>query len=245
MNLPIVSLQELVDAGFYFGHRTSRWNPKMKPFIFGKRNLIHIINLKETVRGLITAYKFLTKVSSSNKGILFVGTKWQAKDAIVAEAKRSNMHYVYERWLGGTLTNFETIRKRLKRLEELEELENNGSIHNYSKKIISSLTRERKKITKNLEGIKNMNKLPSVLVVVDPKKEHIAMKEAIKMGIPTICLADSDCDPDLIDICVPGNDDAIRAIRLFLSKAADAILEGQPSVKIEEDNKVLQEQKSV
>ncbi len=243
--MPIVSLQELVDAGFHFGHRTSRWNPKMKPYIFGKRNLIHIINLKETVRGLITACKFLNKVSSNREEILFVGTKWQAKDAIVAEAKRSNMHYVCERWLGGTLTNFETIRKRLKRLEELEEKENNGSIHNYSKKMISSLTRERNKITKNLEGIKNMNKLPSVLVVVDPKKEHIAIKEAIKMGIPTICLADSDCDPDLIDICVPGNDDAIRAIRLFLSKTADAVLEERPSVKTEEENKVLQEQESV
>ena len=243
--MPIVSLQELVDAGFHFGHRTSRWNPKMKPYIFGKRNLIHIINLKETVRGLITACKFLNKVSSNREEILFVGTKWQAKDAIVAEAKRSNMHYVCERWLGGTLTNFETIRKRLKRLEELEEKENNGSIHNYSKKMISSLTRERNKITKNLEGIKNMNKLPSVLVVVDPKKEHIAIKEAIKMGIPTICLADSDCDPDLIDICVPGNDDAIRAIRLFLNKTADAVLEEQPSVKTEEESKVLQEQESV
>ncbi len=243
--MPIVSLQELVDAGFHFGHRTSRWNPKMKPYIFGKRNLIHIINLKETVRGLITACKFLNKISSNREEILFVGTKWQAKDAIVAEAKRSNMHYVCERWLGGTLTNFETIRKRLKRLEELEEKENNGSIHNYSKKMISSLTRERNKITKNLEGIKNMNKLPSVLVVVDPKKEHIAIKEAIKMGIPTICLADSDCDPDLIDICVPGNDDAIRAIRLFLSKTADAVLEERPSVKTEEENKVLQEQESV
>ena len=240
-----MSLQELVDAGFHFGHRTSRWNPKMKPYIFGKRNLIHIINLKETVRGLITACKFLNKVSSNREEILFVGTKWQAKDAIVAEAKRSNMHYVCERWLGGTLTNFETIRKRLKRLEELEEKENNGSIHNYSKKMISSLTRERNKITKNLEGIKNMNKLPSVLVVVDPKKEHIAIKEAIKMGIPTICLADSDCDPDLIDICVPGNDDAIRAIRLFLNKTADAVLEEQPSVKTEEESKVLQEQESV
>ena len=240
-----MSLQELVDAGFHFGHRTSRWNPKMKPYIFGKRNLIHIINLKETVRGLITACKFLNKVSSNREEILFVGTKWQAKDAIVAEAKRSNMHYVCERWLGGTLTNFETIRKRLKRLEELEEKENNGSIHNYSKKMISSLTRERNKITKNLEGIKNMNKLPSVLVIVDPKKEHIAIKEAIKMGIPTICLADSDCDPDLIDICVPGNDDAIRAIRLFLSKTADAVLEEQPSVKTEEESKALQEQESV
>jgi small subunit ribosomal protein S2 len=150
------------------------------------------------------------------------------------------MHYVCERWLGGTLTNFETIRKRLKRLETLEEMESNGSIHSYSKKMISSLTRERKKITKNLEGIKNMNKLPSVLVIVDPKKEHIAMKEAIKMRIPTICLTDTDCDPDLIDVCVPGNDDAIRSIRLFLNKTADAILEGRPAAKLEDD-KVLQE----
>ena len=239
--MSILSLQELIDAGFHFGHRTSRWNPKMKPFILGKRNLIHIINLKETVRGLITAYKFLVKFTCSQKEILFVGTKWQAKSAIVDEAKRCNMHYVSERWLGGTLTNFETIRKRLKRLEELEELENNGSIHKYSKKIISSLTRERKRISKNLEGIKRMEKPPSVLIIVDPKKENIAIKEAIKMGIPTICLADTDCDPDLVDICVPGNDDAIRSIRLFLRKIADAVLEGQPSVKIEEDNKVLQE----
>jgi len=239
--LSIVNLQELIDAGFHFGHRTSRWNPKMKPFILGKRNLIHIINLRETVRGLITAYKFLTKFSSRQKEVLFVGTKWQAKDAVVAEAKRCNMHYVSERWLGGTLTNFETIRKRLKRLEELEDLENNGTIHAYSKKVISSLTREKRRITKNLEGIRNMEKLPSALVVVDPRKEQIAIKEANKMGIPTICLADTDCDPDSIDICVPGNDDAIRSIRLFLSKIADAILEGQPSLKIEENSQVLQE----
>lgn len=242
--MSILKLQELIDAGFHFGHRTSRWNPKMKPFILGKRNLIHIVNLKETVRGLITAYKFLVKFSSGRKEVLFVGTKWQAKDAIVAEAKRCNMHYVSERWLGGTLTNFETIRKRLKRLEELEELENNGTLHTYSKKLISSLTREKKRISKNLEGIKHMEKPPSVLIIVDPRKEHIAMKEAIKMGIPTICLADTDCDPDLIDICVPGNDDAIRSIRLFLNRMSDAVLEGQPSSKIEEDNMVLQEQSS-
>ena len=239
--MPIVSIKELIDAGFHFGHRPSRWNPKMKPFILGKKNLIHIINLKETVRGLIAAYKFLVKFSNGNKEILFVGTKWQAKDAIVAEAKRCNMHYVSERWLGGTLTNFETIRKRLKRLEELEEIENNGSIHEYSKKVISSLTRERKRIIKNLEGIKRMGKLPAVLVIVDPKKEKIAVKEAEKMGIPTICLADTDCDPDIIDICIPGNDDAIRSIRLFLSKAADAVLEGQPSAKVEVNKETLQE----
>jgi len=239
--LSIVNIQELVDAGFHFGHRTSRWNPKMKPFIFGKRNLIHIINLKETVRGLITAYKFLTKLSCARKEVLFVGTKWQAKDAIVTEAKRCNMHYISERWLGGTLTNFETIRKRLKRLEELEEMESNGSIQAYSKKMISSFTRERKRINKNLEGIRGMDKIPSVLVVVDPKKEHIAIKEALKMGIPTICLADTDCDPGLIDICVPGNDDAIRSVRLFLNKAADAILEGQPPLEKEEHTAELQE----
>lgn len=239
--MTIVKLQELVDAGFHFGHRTSRWNPKMKPFILGKRNLIHIINLKETVRGLITAYKFLLKFAGTDKEVLFVGTKWQAKDTIEAEAKRCNMHYVSERWLGGTLTNFETIRKRLKRLEELEEIENNGSIHDLSKKMISSITREKKRINKNLGGIKKLEKLPSVLVVVDPRREKIAIKEAIKMGIPTICLADTDCDPDSVDICVPGNDDAIRSIRLFLSKVADAIIKGKPSVKVEEDNKALQE----
>ena len=239
--MSIVNIQELVDAGFHFGHRTSRWNPKMKPYIFGKRNLIHIINLKETVRGLITAYKFLTKLSCAKKDVLFVGTKWQAKDAIVTEAKRCNMHYISERWLGGTLTNFETIRKRLKRLEELEEMENDGSIHAYSKKMISSFMRERKKINKNLAGIRGMDKIPSVLVVVDPKKEHIAIKEALKMGIPTICLADTDCDPGLIDICVPGNDDAIRSVRLFLNKAADAILEGQPPLEKKENTAVLQE----
>lgn len=237
----VISLQELIDAGFHFGHRTSRWNPKMKPFIFGKRNLIHIINLKETVRGLLTSYKFLKKLSCSKKEVLFVGTKWQAKDAIVAEAKRCNMHYVSERWLGGTLTNFETIRKRLKRLEELEQIGNDGLNQGYSKKVISSLNREKKKISRNLEGIRKMDKLPAVLVIVDPKKENIAVKEANKIGIPTICLADTDCDPDLINICVPGNDDAIRSIRLFLSKIADAVLEGQPSSKIEEDSEVLQE----
>ncbi|MFQ5964835.1 MAG: 30S ribosomal protein S2 [Candidatus Scalinduaceae bacterium] len=242
--MSIVNIQELIDAGFHFGHRTSRWNPKMKPFIFGKRNLIHIINLKETVRGLLTSCKFLMKLSNNKEGVLFVGTKWQAKDAIVSEAKRCNMHYISERWLGGTLTNYETIRKRLKRLEELEEIGNNGFNQRYSKKIISSINREKRKINKNLEGIKRMDKLPSVLVVVDPKREHIAVKEANKMGISTIALADTDCDPDLIDICIPGNDDAIKSIRLFLGKISDAILEGQPSIKVEEveeDNKVSQE----
>ncbi len=225
--MSIVSIQDLIDAGFHFGHRTSRWNPKMKPYIFGKRNLIHIINLRETVKGLITACRFLTKLVQTNKTVLFVGTKWQARDIVEREAKRCGMHYVNERWLGGTLTNFDTIRKRLERLEELENLEETGAIHQFSKKAISSLNRERKKILSNLEGIRTMNTLPSVLVVVDPKNEHNAVNEARKLGIPTVCLADTDCNPEVIDICVPGNDDAIRSINLFLTKTADAILAGK------------------
>lgn len=222
-----VIIQELVDAGFHFGHRTSRWNPKMKPFIFGKRNLIHIINLRETVKGLVTACKFLTNLAQTNKDVLFVGTKWQARDITAREAKRCGMHYVSERWLGGTLTNFDTIRLRLKRLEELEGLEKTGAINQFSKKAISSLNRERKKILTNLEGIRNMNSLPGALIVVDPKHEHNAISEAKKLGIPTVCLADTDCDPDMIDICVPGNDDAIRAINLFFTRTADAVSAGK------------------
>jgi small subunit ribosomal protein S2 len=225
--LSIVSIQELVDAGFHFGHRTSRWNPKMKPFIFGKRNLIHIINLRETVKGLITARKFLTNLVQTNKDVLFVGTKWQARDIVIREAQRCGMHYVSERWLGGTLTNFDTIRKRLERLEELEDLEKTGSINQFSKKAISSLNRERKKILGNLEGIRNMTSLPGAIIVVDPKNEHNAISEAKKLGIPTVCLADTDCDPDRIDICVPGNDDAIRSINLFLTRTADAVIAGK------------------
>ncbi|MDN3510392.1 MAG: 30S ribosomal protein S2 [Candidatus Jettenia sp.] len=222
-----MSVQELIDAGFHFGHRTSRWNPKMKPYIYGKRNLIHIINLRETVRGLVIAQKFLTNLAQTNKDILFVGTKWQARDIVIREAQRSGMHYVSERWLGGTLTNFDTIRKRLERLDELESMEQTGAINQFSKKAISSLNRERKKILSNLEGIRKMTSLPSALIIVDPKHEHNAVSEARKLGIPTVCLADTDCDPDMIDVCVPGNDDAIRSINLFLTKTADAILAGK------------------
>jgi len=225
--LSIVSIQELVDAGFHFGHRTSRWNPKMKSYIYGKQNLIHIINLRETVKGLVAACRFLTNLVQTNKDVLFVGTKWQARNITVREAKRCEMHYVSERWLGGTLTNFDTIRSRLKRLEELEKMKETGSINQYSKKMISSLNREYKKILTNLDGIRKMTSLPGALVVVDPRYEHNAVKEAKKLGIPTVCLADTDCDPDMIDICVPGNDDAIRSINLFLTKTADAVLAGK------------------
>ncbi len=222
-----VTIQELVSAGFQFGHRTSRWNPKMKPFIFGKRNLIHIINLRETIRGIIIAYKFLLKLASSEKNVLFVGTKWQARNIVAREAQRCNMPYVNERWLGGTLTNFRTIRERLERLKELESIDSDGSINQFSKKMISSLHREKKKIKVNLEGIKNMNELPGAIVVIDAKRELTAVKEANKLGIPIISLLDTDCNPDLVDICVPGNDDAIRSIDIFLTNVADAVLEGK------------------
>jgi small subunit ribosomal protein S2 len=199
----------------------------MKPYIFGRRNLIHIINLRETVRGIILAYKFLLKLSNSEKKVLFVGTKWQARNIIIREAQRCNMPYVNARWLGGTLTNFRTIRERLERLSELEGFDDDGSINQYSKKMIASLHREKKKIKQNLEGIKEMHDLPGAIVVVDAKRELIAVKEANKLGIPVISLLDTDCNPDMVDICVPGNDDAIRAIDVFLTKVADAILKGK------------------
>lgn len=226
--MPVVTLEELIKAGFHFGHRTSRWNPKMKPYIFGRHNLIHIIDLRETLRGLITACKFLTRLSATNKEVLFVGTKWQARDTVVREAKRAGAHYVNERWLGGTLTNFNTISLRLKHLKELEELFSGEGINEYSKKMCSSLNREARKLRKNLEGIRNMTKLPGAIIVVDPNREITAVKEANKLGIPAICLTDTDCDPDLVDICVPGNDDAMRSIEVFLSKMTDAIINGKP-----------------
>jgi len=208
--LAIVSIKELVEAGVHFGHRVSRWDPKMKPYIFGKRNLIHIINLKETIKGLIRSARFLAKVANRGEDVLFVGTKRQARVNVEAEATRCGMPYVTERWLGGTLTNFRTITSRLRRLEELEELEASGRIQLYSKKMIATLTREQNKIRRNLEGIRNMKKLPGALVIVDPRHERNGVAEARKLGIPVICLTDTDSDPDLVDILTPGNDDAIR-----------------------------------
>ncbi len=219
-------LKELLAAGIHFGHRASRWNPKMKPYIFGKRNMIHIIDIKETLKGLLKAKKFLTQKVAEGGDVLFVGTKRQAKHAIETHAKRANMHYVSERWLGGTLTNFRTIRARLARLEELERLEESGELANYSKKMISMLQREKKKIKRNLEGIRRMESMPAVMVIIDPKHEHIAIREAKKLDIPTISLIDTDADPDLTDIPIPGNDDSIRAIDVILRELADAVIEG-------------------
>lgn len=228
--MAIVAVQDLIQAGVHYGHRASRWNPKMRPYIYGKRNLIHIIDLRETLRGLLRARKYLTQIASQGKIILFVGTKRQARETIEREATRCGMPYVTERWLGGTLTNFRTIRSRLRRLEELEEMENSGAINTFSKKMISSLLREKRKIHRNLAGIRNMDRLPEALIVVDPHREDIAVKEARKMGITTIALIDTDSDPDLVDLPIPGNDDSIRSIELVIQCLADAIVEGRASL---------------
>ncbi len=228
--MALVQVKELIEAGVHFGHRASRWNPKMRPYIYGKRNLIHIIDLRETLRGLLRAYKYLAQIASQGKLVLFVGTKRQAKETIEKEAQRAGMPFVSERWLGGTLTNFRTIRSRLQRLQELEELETSGLIHSYSKKMISSLTRERKKIFRNLQGIREMNRIPEAIIVVDPRKEHIAVAEAKKMGVTTIALIDTDSDPDTVDLPIPGNDDSIRSIEIVIGRLAQAVLEGKAAM---------------
>src|SRR3954449_11021932 len=217
----------LVDAGVHFGHRVSRWNPKMQPYIHGKRNMIHIIDVKETVKGLLRAKRLITQTIAGGKDVLFVGTKRQARHAVEEEAKRCGMHYVSERWLGGTLTNFRTIRARLNRLEELEKLWETGQIETYSKKMKATLGRERDKIKSNLEGIRRMEKMPGVMFIIDTRREHIAVKEAKKLGVKTIALIDTDSDPDLIDLPIPGNDDAMRAIELIVHELAEAVIEGK------------------
>jgi len=220
-------VKDLIDAGVHFGHRASRWNPKMKPYIYGKRNLIHIIDLKETVRGLLRATKFFQRIASSGGLILFVGTKRQAAETINEECTRGGMPFVTERWLGGTLTNFRTIRSRLQRLEELETILDGEQGLSYSKKMISTLTRERRKIERNLSGIRSMTRLPEALMVIDPRREHIAVAEARKLGLKVVALLDTDCDPDLIDLPIPGNDDSMRSIELVMKRLIDAILEGK------------------
>ncbi|MBN1846655.1 MAG: 30S ribosomal protein S2 [Sedimentisphaerales bacterium] len=222
-----VVVRELIDAGIHFGHRVGRWNPKMKPYIFCSRNSIHIINIKETLRGLIRAKKFLGRMVASGKDILIVGTKRQARQPVMEQANRCGMPYVIERWLGGTLTNFRTIRSRLGRLEELEEMDAKGLMAAESKKMESTLRREMRKIRRNLGGIRTMDRMPGALVIIDARREHNAVDEARKLGIPTICLMDTDSDPDIVDLPIPGNDDAMRVIELVLAQLADAVLEGK------------------
>jgi len=221
-----ISMKELLEAGVHFGHQTRRWNPKMKPYIFGSRNGIHIIDLQKTVSLFATAYDFLVRTVADGYPVLFVGTKKQAHDAVVEESERCGMFFVVNRWLGGTLTNFQTIRKSVSRLKELDNMKNDGSINRYTKKEAMRLEKELVKLEKNLGGIKNMDELPGAVFIVDPKKEHIAVQETRKLGIPLVAIADTNCDPDDIDYIIPGNDDAIRAIRLICSKMADACIEG-------------------
>lgn len=226
-------VKDLIEAGVHFGHRASRWNPKMKPYIYGKRNLIHIIDLKETVRGLLRASKYFNSIAANNGLILFVGTKRQAAETIVEECARSGMPYVTERWLGGTLTNFRTIRSRLERLEELETILEGEQAASYSKKMISTLTRERRKIDRNLSGIRHMTRLPEALMVIDPRREHIAVAEARKLGIKVVAMVDTDCDPDLVDLPIPCNDDSMRSIELMMRRLTDAIIAGKASAPVE------------
>ena len=224
--MPIISAKDLLATGAHFGHRTSRWNPKMEPYILGKRNKIHIINLKETVKGIVAAYYFARKVVAEGKQVLFVGTKRQAREIIVGHAIRAGMPFVTERWLGGTMTNLSTIRLRVQRLLELENLEATGELNTYSKKMQSSINREKRKIKRNLDGIRAMHGLPGALFIVDPNVEHNAVMEARRLSIPVIAMLDTDSDPSKIDLPIPANDDAIRSIDMVVAKVADGCLEG-------------------
>ncbi len=268
--MALVDVKVLLDAGVHYGHRASRWNPKMLPYIYGKRNLIHIIDLRETVRGLLRAYKYLSQIVARGGLVMFVGTKRQAKEIIEREAGRSGMPFVSERWLGGTLTNYRTIRNRLKRLQELEAMwlpaganpakedlnayiaglltdagkldpdkaPDTSDIRTHSKKMISTLSRELLKIRRNLMGIRDMIKPPDALVIVGPNKEHIAVKEAKRMGVTTIALIDTDSDPDPVDLPIPGNDDSIRSIEVVIAKLADACLEGRAALPPEQQGMI-------
>ena len=220
-------VKQLIEAGVHFGHRASRWNPKMRPYIYGRRNLIHIIDVRETVRGLIRARKYLTQVAAGGSLVLFVGTKRQAAETVERESTRCGQPFVSDRWLGGTLTNFRTIRSRLGRLEELERLRSGEELQHYSKKMQSALSREYRKMFRNLNGMRTMNRLPECMVIIDPRKEHNAVFEARKLGITTVALIDTDCDPDLVDLPIPGNDDSIRSIEIVMQQLANAVIEGK------------------
>ena len=222
-------VNELIEAGIHFGQRRSNWNPKMGPYIQGIKNQIHIIDIRETIKGLLLAKKFITRTVAEGKDVLFVGTKRQARGAVESHCTACQMPYITERWLGGLLTNFRTVRERLRRLEELEGLVQTGGIKNYSKKMESQLARELKKIHRNLNGVRSMSKLPAALVVIDVNRESNAVREAKNLGIPTICLIDTDGDPDFADIPIPGNDDSMRSIDLILRELAAAVQEGKVS----------------
>ena len=225
--MSVISMKQLLEAGVHFGHQTRRWNPKMKKFIFTERNGIYIIDLQKTVKKAEEAYNFVRSVAEAGDSILFVGTKKQAQESIEQEAKRCEMFYVNQRWLGGMLTNFKTIQTRIAKLRKIEKMEADGDFAYLPKKEVIKLKAEQEKLEKNLSGIKDMKKLPGAMFVVDPRKEHIAVMEARALGIPVVAIVDTNCDPDEVDYAIPGNDDAIRAVKLISSKMADAVLEGR------------------
>lgn len=226
-----VTMKQLLEAGVHFGHQTRRWNPKMKPYIFGARNGIYIIDLQKTVQLFKIAYEFIVQTAAEGKNVLFVGTKKQAQDAINEEAKRCGMYYVSNRWLGGMLTNFQTIQKSVERLKSMERMKEDGTIQRFPKKEILSMEKEVIRLERSLGGIKDMEELPGALFIVDSKRETIAVSEARKLGIPVAAIVDTNCDPDGIDYVIPGNDDAIRAIRLLTSRMADAVIEGRSRLR--------------
>ncbi len=232
-------VKELVEAGVHFGHRASLWNPKMAPYIYARKKQIHIIDLRETLRGLLRAKKYLSQVAAGGSLVLFVGTKRQAAATAEREAMRCGMPFVAERWLGGALTNFRTVRSRLGRLEELEALRESDRIAEYSKKMQSALNREYRKMYRNLNGLRTMNRLPECVVVVDPRKERNAVREAHRLGITTVALIDTDCDPDTVDLPIPGNDDGIRSIEVILRQLADSVLRGKAEAAVEAKQEVV------
>ena len=225
--MSVISMKQLLEAGVHFGHQTRRWNPKMKEYIFTERNGIYIIDLQKTVKKAEEAYNFVRSVAEAGDSILFVGTKKQAQESIEQEAKRCEMFYVNQRWLGGMLTNFKTIQTRIAKLRKIEKMEADGDFAYLPKKEVIKLKAEQEKLEKNLSGIKDMKKLPGAMFVVDPRKEHIAVMEARALGIPVVAIVATNCDPDEVDYAIPGNDDAIRAVKLIASKMADAVLEGR------------------
>ena len=224
-------MKELLEAGVHFGHQTRRWNPKMKEYIFGERNGIHIVDLQKTLKMFREAAKYVGEMATHGKTVLFVGTKRQAQEAVAEEAQRCNMFYVNHRWLGGTLTNWATLQKSIKRLKELKAMTEDGRMAQLSKKEAARLDREKKHLNQNLAGVENMNTLPDVMFVIDSNSEEIAVREARRMGVPVVAIVDTNSDPDLVDWVIPGNDDALRAIRLFTSKISDAVIEGRSALE--------------
>ena len=242
--MSVISMKQLLEAGVHFGHQMRRWDPRMKPYIFTDRNNIYIIDLQQTVKLIEVAYSFIREISSDGGNVLFVGTKKQAQESIKNEAERCGMYYINYRWLGGILTNFDTIRKRVKRLRELEEMENNKMFEVLPKKEVISLKREKEKLEKILTGIKDMEKLPDAIFIVDSKKENLAVAEAIKLSIPIVAIVDTNCNPEEIDYVIPGNDDAIRAVKLISSVIADAVIEGKKLTIEKEAEKEIEKVKA-